>query len=734
MQKQIFKITGMSCAACSARIEKRLNKLDGVNECAANLAAEKAYVTYDDSLLQADDIIAVIAKLGFSAVPAEAVSDEDVARRKARELRVLTLTLIGASVCSLPLLCTMFFMFFFTDSAASAFFHNAWLQFACATPVQIFAGARFYRNAYKSLRGGGANMDALVALGTSAAYTYSIYNMFFGHAHHLYFEASALIITLVLLGKYLEQRAKGRTSEAIRKLMDYGAKTARVVRGGQEIDLPVEDVRIGDIVRVRPGEKIPVDGTVLDGASTIDEAMLTGESLPVEKAAGDAVVGATINQYGALTIQAQKIGKDAALAQIVRMVEQAQGSKAHIQQTADKVAAIFVPCVIGAAAITFALWLILSGDVARAITNAVSVLVIACPCSLGLATPTAIMVGMGKAAEHGILIRNGDCLETACRIQVVALDKTGTVTYGKPILADEDIRPIGGISEDELLRLCAIAEKQSEHPLASAIYNKGMERLGNIPDAQSFTALPGMGVSAVCDDRDVLIGTRRLMDEQGIGLSALTAQAEALEAQGKTAIFAAIDRQPAGILAVADSIKPTTAQAVARLQSMGIQVVMLTGDNPRTANAIAAQAGVDHVRAEILPADKAAEIRKLKAHGIVAMVGDGINDAPALAEADIGISIGTGADIALETSGITLISGDPCAIPDAIFLSQRTMRKIKQNLFWAFFYNTIGIPFAALGFLSPVVAGAAMAFSSVSVVTNSLRLKREKLRREARQR
>ena len=730
MQKQTLKITGMSCAACSARIEKRLTKLDGIEACAVNLAAEKAYVTFDENQVTTDNVIATIAKLGFGAARAEEISEEETKRRKANEMRALKWTLILSATLSLPFMGTMFFMFFFTDSAASAFFHNAWLQFACATPVQLFVGARFYRNAYKSLHGGGANMDVLVSLGTSAAYMYSVYNMFFNarHAHHLYFEASALILTLVLLGKFLEQRAKGKTSDAIRKLMDYGAKTARVVRGGQEIDIPVEDVHVDEIIRVRPGEKIPVDGVVLDGASTVDESMLTGESLPVEKAAGDTVVGATINQYGALTIQAKKIGKDAALAQIVRMVEQAQGSKAHIQQTADKVAAIFVPCVICAAAVTFTLWLFFSGDIESAVTNAVSVLVIACPCSLGLATPTAIMVGMGKAAENGILIKNSDCLELASRIQIVALDKTGTVTHGKPVLTD--IIPAADIAEDDLLRLCAAAEKQSEHPLATAIYAKGIERFGNLPDVEQFIATPGMGVSATLDARQILIGTRRLMETKGIAFASLLAQAEALEAQGKTVMFAAIDQIAAGLLAVADTIKPTTAAAVARLQGMGIHTIMLTGDNPRTAQAIATQAGIDHFLAEILPEHKADEIKKLRADGkIVAMAGDGINDAPALAEADVGMSIGTGTDIAMETAGITLMSGDPCAIPDTILLAQKTMRKIRQNLFWAFFYNTIGIPFAAFGFLSPVLAGAAMAFSSVSVVTNSLSLKRVKLRK-----
>ena len=728
MQKQILQITGMSCAACAARIEKRIGKLAGVTACTVNLAAEKAYVTCNEAVVTTEAVIAAVEKLGFGAKPMEAVSAAETEKRKARAARMLQYTLVLSAALSLPFVGTMFFMFFFTDSAASAFFHNPWLQLACATPVQVVAGARFYRNAYKALRGGGANMDVLVALGTSAAYLYSIYNMFFGHAHHaLYFEASALIITLVLLGKYMEQRAKGKTSEAIRKLMDYGAKTARVLRDGQEFDIPVEEVQKGDIVRVRPGEKIPVDGVVVDGDSTVDEAMLTGESLPVEKAAGDTVTGATMNQYGALTIQAQKVGKDAALAQIIRMVEQAQGSKAHIQQTADKVASVFVPCVLAAAALTFALWLLISGNMESAVTNAVAVLVIACPCSLGLATPTAIMVGMGKAAENGILIKNGDCLEAACRIRVVALDKTGTVTYGKPVLTD--IAAVG-MEEDDLLRLCAIAEKQSEHPLAAAIFCAGQARLGDIPNAEAFAALPGMGVSAKWESAHILVGTRRLMAAQGIDIEALEAQAGDMEEQGKTAMFAAINGKAAGVLAVADSIKPTAAKAIARLQDIDIQVVMLTGDNPRTANAIAAQAGVDHVYSELLPEDKVAEIRRLKeVAGIVAMAGDGINDAPALAEADIGMSIGQGADIAMETAEITLMSGDLNAIPDAIVLSRKTMRKIKQNLFWAFFYNTIGIPFAALGFLSPVLAGAAMAFSSVSVVTNSLRLKRVKLHR-----
>jgi len=727
MQNQTFKITGMSCAACSARIEKKLGKADGVSSAAVNLAAEKAYVIYDPAIASPESIIAAVVKLGFGAERIETVSEEELQKRKARDWRLLRVTLILSAILSLPFLGTMFFMFFFTDSQASAFFHSPWLQLTCATPIQLFAGARFYRNAYKSLRGGGANMDVLVSVGTSAAYLYSVYNMFVAHTHHLYFEASALVITLVLLGKAMEQRAKGKTSDAIRKLMDYGAKTARVLRDGAEIDIPIADVLKNDVVRVRPGEKIPVDGIVLDGTSTVDESMLTGESLPVEKNAGDNVVGATMNQYGALTIQAQKIGKDAALAQIVRMVETAQGSKAHIQQTADKVAAIFVPCVLAAAALTFALWLIFGHNAESAVTNAVAVLVIACPCSLGLATPTALMVGMGKGAENGILIKNGDCLALACRIIIVAFDKTGTVTNGKPVLTD--MITADGFGKDELLRLCTIAEKQSEHPLAAAICNEGLAAFTGIPDADECTALPGMGVSARWQDTEILVGTRRLMAARSIDLAALLPQADALEAAGKTVMFCAVDAIAAGIFAVADTIKPTARQAVSRLHALGIQTVMLTGDNARTAQTIASQAGIKRVLAEILPEHKAAEIKKLKAAGqIVAMAGDGINDAPALAEADIGMAIGTGADIAMETAGITLMTGDPNAIPSAIVLSRKTMRKIKQNLFWAFFYNTIGIPFAALGFLSPVLAGAAMAFSSVSVVTNSLRLKRVSLR------
>ena len=728
MQNQVFKITGMSCAACSARIEKRLGKLAGVSSAGVNLAAEKAYVAFDEAVLTTDSIMAVIVKLGFGAALAAEVSEEETARRKAREARNLRLTFLLSAILSLPFLGTMFFMFFFTESAASAFFHNPWLQLACAAPIQVFAGARFYRNAYKALRGGGANMDVLVSLGTTAAFLYSLYNMFFGHAHHLYFEASALVLTLVLLGKMLEIRAKGRASDAIRKLMDSGAKTARVLRVGKEFDIPIDEVVPGDLVRVRPGEKIPVDGTIIEGASAVDESMLTGESIPVEKAAGDSVVGASLNQYGALLVRAEKVGKDAALAQIIRLVEQAQGSKAHIQRAADQIAGIFVPCVVAAAVLTFALWLLLAHDAESAITNAVAVLVIACPCSLGLATPTALMVGTGRAAENGILIRDGDCLERAGQVKLVALDKTGTITFGKPVLTD--ILPAAGMDADELLRLCAVAEQSSEHPLAAAIVKAGAERFGALPEAVGFKALPGMGVSAVCEGRRVLVGTRRLMEAETVDLSALADMAQSLEEQGKTAMFAAIDGAAAGILAVADTIKPTAAEAVKRLADMGAECVLLTGDNPRTARAIAAQAGIPIVLAEILPDGKAAEIRRLKEGGApVAMVGDGINDAPALAEADVGIAIGTGADIAMETAGVTLMSGDPRAIPDALALSRATMRKIKQNLFWAFFYNTVGIPFAALGFLSPVLAGAAMAFSSVTVVTNSLRLKYAKLRK-----
>jgi len=570
-------------------------------------------------------------------------------------------------------------------------------------------------------------MSVLVALGTSAAFFLSLHNTVTGHGG-LYYETSAILITLIILGRMLEAIARGRTSEAIRKLMGLAAKTARVVRDGAEVDIPIDQVRVGDTIIVRPGEKIPVDGLVTAGESAVDESMLTGESLPVDKKPGDKVYGATINKYGTFRFEAHKIGSDTALAQIIRVVEEAQGSKAPIQRIADVISAYFVPAVIAVAALTFAAWLFVlaPGDTTRAILNATAVLVIACPCALGLATPTAVMVGTGRGAENGILFKGGEHLEKTYQLTTVVLDKTGTITNGRPALTD--VITVAG-DERELLALVAAAEKASEHPLATAIV-QGAEARGIAPagEAADFAAVPGAGVTAVVAGRSLAVGTRRLMGEKGIDIAASLDEALRLEGEGKTVIFAAVDGRLAALIAVADTVKDSSREAVAALAAMGLEVWMITGDNRRTAEAIARQVGISHVMAEVLPADKAAQVERLRAKGkVVAMVGDGINDAPALAAANVGIALGTGADVAIEAGDVTLMRGDLRGIAAAIRLSRATMANIKQNLFWALAYNVVGIPIAAAGYLSPVIAGAAMAFSSVSVVANALRLRRVKL-------
>ena len=724
--KVTLKITGMSCAACAARIEKKLNSLAGVARAAVNLATEQAVVEYDPAQVKVADLCQAVEALGYRAARAEESSRDREKEAREKEIRRLRKEFTISAVLTSPLLLAMILGLLGIDVP---FLHNEYFQFIIATPVQFGLGFRFYKNAYSALRAKSPNMDVLIAMGTSAAYFFSIYNGFFTPAmpgmmmKELYFEAAAVIITLILLGKYLEAVAKGKTSEAIKKLMGLQAKTARVIRNGEEIDLPIAEVQVGDLIVVRPGEKVPVDGKIVEGNSAIDESMLTGESLPVEKKPGDPVVGATINKFGAFKFEATKVGKDTVLAQIINLVEDAQGSKAPIQKIADRVAVVFVPAVIGIAAVTFLLWSLLAGDWTAGLVNAVSVLVIACPCALGLATPTAIMVGTGKGAESGILIKGGEHLETAYKINTVVLDKTGTITKGQSEVTD--ILPLGGLEEEQILRLAAIAEKSSEHPLGAAIYAKGKAAYGSLPDPDQFTALPGRGVRAVVAGKEIYVGTRKLMLEQEIALDASEEAVAKLEDEGKTAMLMAVDRRLAAIIAVADTVKENAKEAIAELQRMGIEVYMITGDNRRTAAAIGKQVGIAKVLAEVLPEHKAEEVEKLKKQGkVVAMVGDGINDAPALATADIGMAIGTGTDVAMEAADITLMRGDLLTIPAAIRLSRQTMRKIKENLFWAFIYNTLGIPFAALGLLNPIIAGGAMAFSSVSVVTNSLSLGR----------
>ena len=725
VQKESLKITGMSCAACSARIEKKLTRADGILSANVNLTTEKATVEYDPSQIKVSEMIKMVQALGYEAEKAEEITRDVEKERREKEIKSLRITLIISIALSSPMLLAMVLSFMGIDIH---FLHNEYFQLIITTPVQFIIGFRFYKNAFYALRSKSTNMDVLVAMGTSAAYFYSLYNVF-SQEHtssgmkDLYFEAAAVIITLILLGKYLEAVAKGKTSEAIKKLMGLQPKTARVIRNNTEEDIPIENVEVGDIIVVKPGEKIPVDGKITEGNSSVDESMLTGESLPVEKKPGDAVIGATINKFGTFKFEADKVGKDTALAQIVRMVEEAQGSKAPIQKIADQVSGIFVPVVIGIAIIAFVIWFFTTGDVTKAIVSAVSVLVIACPCALGLATPTAIMVGTGKGAQSGILIKGGEHLETAFRINAVVLDKTGTITKGEPEVTD--IIALGDMAKTEVLRLAAIAEKSSEHPLGVAIYENGKRDFDNIPDPDSFEAIPGRGVMAVVGDRSIYIGTRKLMLEKGIVIGSYEAMLQKLEDDGKTAMLMAVNNELDAIIAVADTLKENSAYAIKELKEMGIDVYMITGDNRRTAEAIARQVGITNVLAEVLPENKAQEVEKLKSKGRkVAMVGDGINDAPALATADIGMAIGTGTDVAIEAADITLMRGDLRTIPAAIRLSKKTMRKIKQNLFWAFFYNVIGIPFAAFGLLNPMIAGAAMAFSSVSVVTNSLSLKK----------
>ncbi|EFM12385.1 heavy metal translocating P-type ATPase [Paenibacillus curdlanolyticus YK9] len=744
IEQTTLQITGMTCAACAARIEKGLSRLPGVNQATVNFAMETALVDFDSAQVSITDLTQKVENLGYHA--SEKSSDETAAHDKQRERKQKKLQLLVSALLSLPLLWSMVSHFTFTSWIyIPAFMMNPWVQLALATPVQFVIGSSFYIGAYKALRNRSANMDVLVVLGTSAAYLYSLYKtidwataaQIHGHAQHapdLYYETSAILITLILLGKWFEVLAKGRSSEAIKKLLGLQAKTANVIRNGELLTLPIEAVIAGDHVIVKPGEKIPVDGMVIEGYSSIDESMLTGESIPVDKQAGDQVIGGTINRNGSLTVEATKVGAETALAQIIKVVEDAQGSKAPIQRIADVISGIFVPIVVGIALLTFIVWFfwVSPGEFAHALEKAIAVLVIACPCALGLATPTSIMAGSGRAAELGILFKGGEQLETLHKVNTVVLDKTGTVTKGKPELTDilfaEDLE-VRGIQEARVLQLIASAENHSEHPLAGAIVTgilaKGISLLG----VDHFEAIPGYGIHAQVDGSEIWVGTRKLLQREGVAVSEHVTQAmEKLENEGKTAMLVVVDAQYTGLVAVADTIKESSRQAVASLLEAEIEVIMLTGDNARTAQAIARQAGITRVIAEVLPDGKAAEIKKLQAEGKrVAMVGDGINDAPAIATADVGIAIGTGADIAMEAADVTLMRGELTSITEAIVMSRQTMANIKQNLVWALGYNTLGIPIAAMGLLAPWVAGAAMALSSVSVVLNALRLQRAKV-------
>ncbi|MFF2589704.1 heavy metal translocating P-type ATPase [Peribacillus butanolivorans] len=731
-EKKEFTITGMTCAACATRIEKGLNKMDGVSKANVNLALENATVEYDPSEASPIDIIQRVEKLGYGAIIKDDNKESVDFRQK--EIQKQKRKFIFAVILSFPLLWAMVSHFSFTSFIYMPdFLMNPWVQMAFATPVQFIIGKQFYVGAYKALKNKSANMDVLVAMGTSAAYFYSVYQSIIaiGVHHHtaqLYFETSAILITLILLGKLFEAKAKGRSSEAIKKLMGLQAKTALVLRNGEEREIPLEEVIVGDTVLVKPGEKIPVDGEVVEGNSAVDESMLTGESIPVDKSMGDTVIGSTLNKNGFLKMKATKIGRDTALSQIIKVVEDAQGSKAPIQRLADQISGVFVPIVVGIALLTFLVWMIWvnPGEFTPAFEAMIAVLVIACPCALGLATPTSIMAGSGRAAEFGILFKGGEHLETTHHIDTVILDKTGTVTNGTPVLTDVLIE--NGMGEQHFLSLIGAAEKQSEHPLAQSIVQGIQERKISLALVHEFEAIPGYGVKAVVDQKVLLVGTRKLMKQNNVDITKALPAMEDLEGQGKTAMLASIDGEYAGLIAVADTIKDTSQTAIKRLKEMDIQVIMITGDNQRTAHAIGNQVGIDQVIAEVLPEGKAEEVKKLQEAGKkVAMVGDGINDAPALALADIGMAIGTGTDVAMEAADITLIRGDLNSIADAILMSRKTMRNIKQNLFWAFAYNVIGIPIAAIGLLAPWLAGAAMAFSSVSVVINALRLQRVKL-------
>jgi Cu+-exporting ATPase len=718
-------VTGMTCAACAARIERGLRSLPGVLDANVNLALNRASVVYNQAELGPGEIRAKIVGTGYGAFELEeggrAEKDE-----RAREITRLRLLFVASVVFSAPLVVYMLAMLFNARNFLPQFLFNPYFQFAVATPVQFWPGLFFYKDAYFALKNKSANMAVLIAMGTSAAYIYSVWATFWGH-RDVYFETGALIITLVLLGKMLEAVAKGRTSEAIKKLMGLRPKTARVIRNDVEVEILVDEVAVGDLVLVRPGEKIPVDGVVLEGNSAVDESMLTGESLPVDKAPGDEVIGATINTLGLLKMQATKVGRDTALAQIIRIVEEAQGSKAPIQRMADIIASYFVPVVVGIAILAFLSWFFVfdPGNFTRALMAAIAVLVIACPCAMGLATPTSIMVGTGRGAESGILIKGGEYLESTYRLNAIVMDKTGTLTRGHPSVTALSLAPGMTLTREEILRLAGRTEAGSEHPLARAVVEYARANIGEVQVAEEFQAVPGRGVLATVDGYRAAFGNARFMSEQGIDRTGMDKSTEALENQGATAMYLALDGAVAAVFGVADTLKENAAEVVAELKEMGIEVWMITGDNRRTAQAIARQAGVDNVLAEVLPEDKAREVARLKETGkLVGMVGDGINDAPALATADVGFAIGTGTDVAIEAADITLMSGDLRGIAASIRLSRATIRNIRQNLFWALIYNTIGIPIAFAGLLNPVIAGAAMAFSSVSVVSNSLRMKR----------
>jgi Cu+-exporting ATPase len=736
----------MSCASCANNIEEAIRSVPGVSNCNVNFGVEQATIQYDPKRTNLETIQAAINAAGYSSYSLqeqEMITGEDDAEKTAREAELRTLTrklIVGAILSALIVLGSISAMTGLNlPWIRTLWLDNPWVQLVLTTPVLFWCGADFFKNAWKAFKRHTATMDTLVAIGTGAAYFYSLLATVFpgfftaaGLMPDVYYEAAAVITTLILLGRLFENRAKGQTSEAIRKLIGLQARDARVIRNGQEIDVPIQEVQIGDVILVRPGEKIPVDGEVIEGASNVDEAMVTGESLPVKKQPGDEVIGATINKTGSFKFRATRVGKDTFLSQIVKMVQQAQGSKAPIQRLADQVTGWFVPVVIAIAIASFIIWFNVMGNFTLALITTVGVLIIACPCALGLATPTSVMVGTGKGAENGILIKGAESLELAHRIQTIVLDKTGTLTQGKPTVTDfVTVNGTANSNELKLLQLATSVERNSEHPLAEAVVRYAQSQQVELTEAKKFEAIAGSGVQGIVSNHLVQIGTQRWMEELGINTRTLQERKASLEAAGKTAILIAVDGQIQGLMGIADALKPSSVEVVRTLQKLGLEVVMLTGDNRKTAEAIASEVGIRRVFAEVRPDQKASQVQALQAEGkIVAMVGDGINDAPALAQANVGIAIGTGTDVAIAASDITLISGDLQGIITAIQLSRATIRNIRQNLFFAFIYNVAGIPIAAgvlfpiFGWLlNPIIAGGAMAFSSVSVVTNALRLR-----------